>query len=183
MMNVILNDGLQDEGFIRAHTVGPFLVRSDNGRFLKERDVVASGTDRFMAWDVATNQALPCDSLHSSPSLSGVYHVNGIECRPSFQLLAELITQYPPAKAAEITGVPADTIERLARAYVTNKPANIHTDNGLGRTYHGDLTYRAVFTLATMAGNITLPNQAGHRDVVLKWDPFLQADPHKSYSL
>ncbi len=182
MMNVIMHDGLQDEGFIRSHTVGPFLVRSDNGRFLREGDAISGGADKYMVWHAAASQALPSDSPQVSPSLRGVYRVNGIECQPAFQLLAELIAQYPPEKAAEITDVPADTIERLARAYATNKPANIRTDNGLARTYHGDLTFRAVCTLATLTGSITLPSQADNRNLVLNWGPFLKADPNKSYS-
>jgi len=182
MMNVIINDGLQDEDFIRAHTVGSLLVRSDNGRFLRESDVVSGGADKYMVWDARASQAQPSDTAEVSPPLSGVYQVNGIECQPAFQLLTELIAQYPPETASEITDVPADTIRRLARAYATNKPANIHTNNGLGRTYHGDLTFRAVCTLAALTGNITLPGPAGHRSLVLNWAPFLKADPQTSYS-
>ncbi|MFC1966671.1 molybdopterin-dependent oxidoreductase [Chloroflexota bacterium] len=180
MMNVIMEEQLQDEEFVRAHTVGPFLVRSDNGLFLRERDVVPNGANKYLVWDVRLSSAMPGDTPDLSPSLSGVYTVKGIECRPAFQLLTELITQYPPEKASEITDVPADTIRRLARAYASNKPANILTNNGLGRTYHGDLTFRAVCTLAMLTGNIKLPGPAGHRSLVLNWEPFLRPDPNRS---
>lgn len=182
MMNVIMNHRLHNEDFIQANTVGPFLVRCDNRRFLRESDVISGGANRYMVWDAAASQALPSDTPGVSPSLTGVYRVNGVECRPAFQLLTELIAQYPPEKASEITDIAADTIIELAKAYVTNKPANIYADNGLGRTYHGDLSFRALCTLATLAGNITLPGPAGHRNLVLNWGPFLKADPNRSYS-
>ena len=182
MMNVIMQEGLQDEDFVRAHTVGPFLVRSSNGRFLRESDISPGGAERYMVWDTASDSALPSGEASISPALTGTYHVGGIECRPAFQLLADLIAEYPPEKAAEVTNVPVDTIRKLALAYATNKPANIYTNNGLGRHYHGDLTFRAVCTLAAITGNITVPGAGGHRRLVLNWDAFLQPDAERSYS-
>ncbi len=180
MMNVIMKEGLQDEDFIRAYTVGLFLVRSDNGLFLREKDVVSGGTDKYMVWDANNNQASIYDTTGASASLTGTYTVHGIECRPAYQLLKEVIAQYPVDKVAEITDVPAETIKRLAITYATNKPSNLKTHNGLGRTYYGDLSFRAVCTLATITGNITLPGPAGHRGLVLNWGPFLKPDPNKS---
>lgn len=39
MANVIISEGLYDEDFLTKHTVAPFLVREDNGQFLRRRDV------------------------------------------------------------------------------------------------------------------------------------------------
>jgi len=182
MMNVIMREGLQDDDFIRAHTVGPFLVRSDNGRFLRESHLSAGDDDRYMVWDTAANRAVPSDAEGALPALTGTYHVDGIECRPAFHLLADLIEEYPPEKASEISDVPVATIRKLALSYATNKPANIYTNNGLGRHYHGDLTFRAICTLAAITGNITVPGAGGHRGLVLNWGAFLQPDPERSYS-
>ena len=182
MMNVIMQEGLQDDDFVRAHTVGPFLVRSCNGRFLRERDLSTGDAERYMVWDTVSGAARASDEAGISPALTGTYYVDGVECKPAFQLLTELIAEYPPDKASEITSVPVDTIRKLAVAYATNKPANIYTNNGLGRHYHGDLTFRAVCTLAAITGNITVPGTGGHRRLVLNWDAFLQPDPERSYS-
>ena len=182
MMNVIMQEGLQDEDFVRDYTVGPFLVRTGNGRFLRENDLSSGGSDSYMVWDAGASKAVPGDGAGASPALTGTYHVDGIECRPAFQLLVDLIEQYPPEKASEITDVSVDTIRKLALSYATNKPANIYTNNGLGRHYHGDLTFRAICTLAAITGNITVPGAGGHRRMVLNWDAFLQPDPERSYS-
>ena len=180
MMNVILNEGLQDEEFMRQHTVAPFLVRADNGLLFREKDLVAGGSEKkYIVWDTGKGQPETRDTPGISAAMSGSYRVNGIECRPAYSLLTDLIAQYPPETASEITGIPADTIRRLARAYATHKPTSIHTNNGLGRTYHGDLTFRAVCTLAALVGNIQLPGEGGHRLMVLNWGPFLHPNPAK----
>ncbi|UCG83691.1 MAG: molybdopterin-dependent oxidoreductase [Dehalococcoidia bacterium] len=156
MMNVIFERGLQDEPFITEHTVGPFLVRSDNGLFLRESDVVSGGSDRHMVWDTKASKHAIYDEKDVTPALSGSYEVAGIQCQPAFQLLADLAKQYPLEKAAGITEVPAQTIERLAMDHVTRRPIAAYTSMGMQRTFHGDVSYRAVNALAAVTGSINL---------------------------
>ena len=179
MMHVVFQKGLQDEDFIRRHTVGPFLVRTDNGAFLREKDVHPGGSTDYMVWDNVSNTARVASASEAKPALTGAYRINGIEVKPSFQLLIELAEAYPPEKAAEVTGVSAELITRLAEKMASARPVSIITDMGFTRTYYGDLAMRAVGTLATVTGNIRLTSTSGHRPVVLNWTPFLHADPSK----
>ncbi|MDK2808771.1 MAG: hypothetical protein PWP24_1508, partial [Clostridiales bacterium] len=59
-----------------------------------------------------------------------------------------------PAWAEKITGVPQDTIIRLAREYATKKPACLLTDLGLQRTRNGEQTIRSTALLTCLTGNV-----------------------------
>lgn len=57
MAHVILKEKLFDAENVKEQTDLPYLVRSDNKRFLREADVVAGGSDaKFFVWDVKTNK-------------------------------------------------------------------------------------------------------------------------------
>jgi anaerobic selenocysteine-containing dehydrogenase len=57
---------------------------------------------------------------------------------------------------SQITDIPADVIRRLAVAYGSRKPASIFRGWGMQRTFYGDLSCRAINTLAAITGNINL---------------------------
>ncbi|AZN30149.1 twin-arginine translocation signal domain-containing protein [Flaviflexus salsibiostraticola] len=59
-----------------------------------------------------------------------------------------------PEWAADITGVPADRIRRLAREIATTKPCAVTQGWGVQRHANGENAARAVFTLAAAIGQI-----------------------------
>ncbi len=61
-----------------------------------------------------------------------------------------------PAWAAPITGVSAETITRLARAYATERPAALLAGWGPQRTRYGEQSARALMALACVSGNVGL---------------------------
>ena len=106
MINIILEHGLQDERFIAESTVGPLLVRGDNGLFLRE----GGGGQGFMVFDQSAGRAQPFDTHGVTSSITGVYTVSGIECRPAYQVLADMVKRYTPEWVSQITDIPADVI-------------------------------------------------------------------------
>ncbi|MBU1053197.1 MAG: molybdopterin-dependent oxidoreductase [Proteobacteria bacterium] len=155
MINIILEQGLHDKQFITERTVGPLLVRSDNGMLLREHDVREDGSPQlFMVLDANTGEIQVADSPGVKPALTGSCFPEGIECRSAFQLLSDMVKEYTPDRVSEITEIPVDIIRNLAIEYAIQKPASIHRGWGLQRTFYGDLTCRALNTLAAISGNI-----------------------------
>ncbi|PMH43859.1 dimethyl sulfoxide reductase subunit A [Vibrio sp. 10N.286.49.B3] len=59
-----------------------------------------------------------------------------------------------PQWAAKITGIPVDTIVKLAREMGTNKPCAIHQGWGLQRTANGELACRSIAMLSLLTGSV-----------------------------
>ncbi len=169
MIHVILENQLQDERFIAESTVGPLLVRDDNGMFLRESDIVEDGDQQiYMAFDKNSNQERPCGTAEIDPALTGEYYIAGIKCQPAYQLLVNMVRDYTPEKVAGITDVPPDVIRRLAISYATYRPASIHRGWGMQRSFYGDLACRAINTLAMITGNIDLKLPSSPSSFVMK---------------
>lgn len=159
MIGVIIKGNLYDEDYLMKYTNAPFLVRSDNGRCLREIDVLPAGdSQKYLIWDAAVGAPRGIGAGESEldgtrPALFGKYVAGGIECRPAFQVLAELADSYKPAEVEQITGVSNETVVRLATEYATAKPASILTCYGLRYKNSGN-AYRAMAILGALTGNV-----------------------------
>lgn len=74
-----------------------------------------------------------------------------------FDRLVQHVQPLTPEWAEKITGVPADTIRRIARIYATTKPAAILDGNGLDMHPNVVQTIRVISMLSAITGNIDVP--------------------------
>ncbi|MDD3447400.1 MAG: molybdopterin-dependent oxidoreductase [Gammaproteobacteria bacterium] len=156
-----------DREFIRNWSNGPFLVREDNGRFLRGDALGADAAD-YVIWD-EERQAPAClspgggrgEALARQPALFGQYAVAAVDgpvrCRPAFGLYAKLCGQYPPERVEAITGVPAARVRDAARMMHESGPVSYYAWSGLGQGTNATQTSRALSLLHALSGDIDRP--------------------------
>ena len=69
-----------------------------------------------------------------------------------FDALRERLGEYPPERAAELTGLDPDEIVALARAYARARPAAIRVLIGLEHHAEGEMMFRAIACLPALVG-------------------------------
>jgi DMSO reductase family type II enzyme molybdopterin subunit len=183
MAQVIVDAGLIDGDYLREQSDLPLLVRTDNGRYLRETDVTGNQEARnnlFYVWDEATGRAvaapgsggrppppgvpvpvIPSGSLALGslrPALEGRWRVTtpagNVEVTTVFELLKRHLADYTPERAAAITGVHAANIRAVALKFARARPAMIFTGYRMCKWLHGDLLQRALMLLLSLTGNL-----------------------------
>ncbi len=124
LANVMLYElNRYDVDFIKQRTNGPYLIRSDNGLYVRsstemlEEDPTRKNQvlGKPYIWDPVDNQAkLFDDPTIKDFALEGTFTVEGVECKPGFDLYKERMRDYTPEWAEGITTVPAETTRRIA---------------------------------------------------------------------
>ncbi len=180
LMHVIFKEGLHDVNFIRKETNGPYLVRTDSGKFLRGSDIGEKQENAYILWEEESDSAKKIRRSNiKTAKITGVYDVNGVKCKPVFQLLMDLTDGYTPEKTEEITGVPKELITKLAERIGKAKTVTFFTYMGFTRTYHGDLSLRGLATVASISGNVATSFSSGYVPAALNWNSFLKARPNK----
>ena len=124
-----------DVEFMKLHTNGPYLIRPDGyymrdsegegeeppeptmHRVYAQRNATKTGTP--LVWDADRQEARPFDDPDiKDVALEGTFEVNGLACKPAFQMLKDRVAPYTPEWAEGISTVPASTIRRFTADWV-----------------------------------------------------------------
>lgn len=128
---------------------------------------IRPGTDGVMA--LAMGQVIVTEKLYNKDFIDN--------CTVGFPEYAEYVADKDPEWAEQITGVPADTIRRLARELAVTKPAVVDTWSGVAHYSNGTESTRAIAMLLGLTGEIdgkgnlmiTERIQPKHRKALTQW--------------
>jgi anaerobic selenocysteine-containing dehydrogenase len=92
--------------------------------------------------------------------------------RPRMGFKTLVLRDYAPAKVAEITGIPAERIVRVAREFATTRPAVATGERGASMQTNGVYNRMAIHALNALVGSIETPG-----GVIIQHDPPLAKWP------
>ncbi|QKT03155.1 molybdopterin-dependent oxidoreductase [Ectothiorhodospiraceae bacterium 2226] len=193
----LIKQGLYDRDFLVQYSNAAELVNLDEdsddyGMLVRREDAqVEDGCfdpQNKLWWDRNTNQPVLRGTKGADPYLLGEFTVDGKPVKPAFQLLADRVAEYTPEWAANITGIPAETIRRLAHEMgivardekielpiawtdvwgnehesVTGNPVAFHAMRGLAAHSNGFHSIRALSILMSVLGTIDRPGGFRHK--------------------
>ncbi|MFC2039713.1 molybdopterin-dependent oxidoreductase, partial [Chloroflexota bacterium] len=172
LIQVIINErGIYDIPFLKEMTNSPYLVGPD-GYFVRDKE-----TKKVLMWDTSENKAKTFDDeTIKDVALEGSYTVDGVTCRPSFQVLKEHVSQFTPEWGEKVTDIPAATIRRIAQEFIENarigqtitldgitfpyRPVSTKTGRGVSGVPRGYSRVLAWHILVALAGALEVPG--GH---------------------
>lgn len=152
---------LHDEGFLRAWTNAPFLIREDTGQPLRGADLGDACGDGFVAWDTVQGRAVVIDtaSPHDGESLAleGRFDVAAIACRTACSHYAEAMAPWTPEAVEAFTGVPADKVREAARLIGAAHAVSHFSWTGIAQHANATQADRAIALLYALTGDADAP--------------------------
>ncbi len=116
------------------------------------RTETADKCDEHVQLQPGTDAALAFALMHELIANDWLDHDYIARHTQGWEALRERALQWPPQRAAQVCGVPADQIRSLARDYGTMKPASIRLNYGMQRVRGGGNATRAIACLPALTG-------------------------------
>ena len=136
------------------------------------KTITARSADEYIPIKPSTDAALALGMMHVM-FRDGLAAEGWLEAHSvGWKELRDRAMTYSPERAAGITGVPVETIERLAREYSTTKPSLLKFAHAVNRHQNGGQAVRAIACLPAVAGQMGIKGgglyfSASHHG---KWD-------------
>ena len=197
LISEIIKQGLYDRDFLTQYSNSAQLVNMDEnsteyGMFVRAEVPEEEGCfdpQNKLWWDRKLDRAVVTHTEGCDPRLLGSFKLeDGTPVKPAFQLLIDQVKEYTPEWAEGITGIPVETIRRLAyemgvtardqkielpiawtdvwgkeHETVTGSPVAFHAMRGLAAHSNGFHSIRALSILMSMLGTIDTPGGFRHK--------------------
>jgi len=196
LIHEIIKTGLYDREFLIQYSNAAQLVNldedSDDFGMLSRGDEFDEGKIHphdELWWDRNLEKAVQTHSEGADPRLMGEFTLeDGTPVKPGFQLLVDRVKDYTPEWASDLTGIPVETIRRLAyemgitardekielpiawtdtwgkeHESITGNPVSFHAMRGLAAHSNGFQTIRALSILMSILGTIDRPGGFRHK--------------------
>ncbi len=170
LINEVIKNGWQDEGYLLRATVAPYLVKQENGKFMRMSDLGVAPTegpidpmtgqptvvDPILVWDNATGAAAATGTA-ADPALAGSFVVEGVPVDTAYTLLVKDVEEWPLEKAVEISEVDLDVARDLAKRIALDRPVTVMPGLGPDHYNGGHRVTHALNTLLAVTGNMGSP--------------------------
>jgi anaerobic selenocysteine-containing dehydrogenase len=136
----------------------PFIVeaRRNGARFYTidpRRNRTAAASDKHFFINPGSDTALALGMMHVILG-ERLYDADYVERHTAgFEGLRYRVLEWPPQRAAAMTGIPAEEIVQLAREYATTRPAAIRLNYGVQRSERGAMAVRTIALLPALTGS------------------------------
>jgi anaerobic selenocysteine-containing dehydrogenase len=136
----------------------PFIMeaRRQGARFYTidpRRNRTGAAADKHFFINPGSDTALALGMMHVIVG-ERLYDADYVERHTTgFEALRGRVAEWPPQRAAEMTGIPADEIVQLAREYATTQPAAIRLNYGVQRSERGAMAVRTIALLPVLTGS------------------------------
>ncbi|GMQ87871.1 MAG: molybdopterin oxidoreductase family protein [Gammaproteobacteria bacterium] len=197
LINEIIKQGLYDRDFLVNYSNSAELVNmdpdsSEHGMFVRFEVPPEEGCfdpQNKLWWDRELDKPISTHTPGADPYFLGEFRLeDGTPVKPAFQLLVDRVKEYTAEWASNITGIPEETIKRLAHEMaitardekielpipwtdtwgnehesVTGNPVAFHAMRGLAAHSNGFQTIRALSILMSILGTIDRPGGFRHK--------------------
>jgi anaerobic selenocysteine-containing dehydrogenase len=196
LIHEIIKTGLYDREFLTQYSNAAQLVNLDEesddfGMLVRGLDFDEGKIHPHdeMWWDRNEDKAVQTHTEGADPRLMGEFTLeDGTPVKPGFQLLVDRVKDYTPEWASELTGIPVETIRRLAHEMgitardekielpiawtdtwgkehesIIGNPVSFHAMRGLAAHSNGFQTIRALSILMSILGTIDRPGGFRHK--------------------
>ncbi len=117
-------------------------------------DKMADHADIYCQLKPGTDVAFYNGVMHEVIRLDLVDHDFIASRTSNYEALKETVASYPPERAEQITGVPADTIRRVAKAWGGAKAGIIFWGMGISQHTTGTDNARCLIAMCSITGNV-----------------------------